>query len=59
VTEASVNFATERASVVYEEHLTSPAQHVETAQETGYTPLTAEWEIGVGGMTCASCSALV
>jgi Cu+-exporting ATPase len=59
VGEASVNLATEWASVVYDERLTSPAQLVETVGETGYTPLTAEWEIGVGGMTCASCSARV
>jgi Cu+-exporting ATPase len=59
VSEVSVNLATERASVVYDERLSSPAQLVETVRESGYTPLTAKWEIGVSGMTCASCSARV
>jgi len=59
VAEASVNLATERASIAYDEQQTGPDQFVREVREAGYTPLTADWEIGVGGMTCAACSARV
>ncbi|GBE11530.1 copper-transporting P-type ATPase [bacterium BMS3Bbin12] len=55
VEEASVNLATERASVRYEEQRLDAARIAAAVRETGYTPITAEIEIGVGGMTCASC----
>jgi Cu+-exporting ATPase len=32
---------------------------VDAVRELGYSPLTEEFEIGVGGMTCANCSARV
>ncbi|HQU16276.1 MAG: copper-translocating P-type ATPase [Chromatiales bacterium 21-64-14] len=55
VQEASVNLATERASVAYDEARLTPAQILEAVREVGYTPVAAELEMGVGGMTCASC----
>ncbi len=59
IEEVSVNLATERASISYDETEAAPAHLVETIREIGYTPLTAEWEIGVGGMSCAACSSRV
>ena len=59
VVEAPVNLATERASVTYDEAVLSPSAVIDAVRELGYSPLTEEFEIGVGGMTCANCSARV
>ncbi|WP_428624438.1 heavy metal translocating P-type ATPase [Sedimenticola sp.] len=59
VTEAPVNLATERASVCYDASLVTPAALIDAVREAGYSPVTDELEIGVGGMTCANCSARV
>lgn len=59
VAEASVNLATERASVRYDESVLKVGAIVAAVREVGYTPVTDELEIGVGGMTCANCSARV
>ena len=56
---AGVNLATERASVSYDETELPLERVVEAVREVGYTPVVDEYEIGVGGMTCASCSARV
>jgi Cu+-exporting ATPase len=55
VDEASVNLATERASVRYDPAETSPADLAEVVRKTGYDVPTAETTLGVQGMTCASC----
>ncbi|GEM86007.1 heavy metal translocating P-type ATPase [Meiothermus granaticius] len=52
---ANVNLATERATVAYDPEKTSPAQLLEKVKEVGYTPVLAETELGVTGMTCAAC----
>ena len=57
--DAGVNLATERASIRFDGQAIGLAGIVEAVREVGYTPLTAEMEIGVGGMTCANCSARV
>ena len=59
VVEAPVNLATERATVTYDESVLSPSAVIDAVRELGYSPLTEEFEIGVGGMTCANCSARV
>ena len=59
VVEAPVNLATERASVTYDESVLSPSAVIDAVSELGYSPLTEQFEIGVGGMTCANCSARV
>lgn len=59
VKEAPVNLATERASIHYDESRVTPAVLVEAVREIGYSPIVDEIEIGVGGMTCANCSARV
>ena len=59
VKQASVNLATERANVDIDEAQSSPQTLVDKVHEIGYTPVVDEYEIGVGGMTCASCTARV
>jgi len=59
VSEASVNLATERASLRFDPAALQPETIVQTITEAGYTPVIEEHEIGVGGMTCAACSARV
>ncbi len=58
VASASVNLATERAEVTL-----APGARAETlahaVSEAGYEPVIETVEIGVGGMTCASCVAHV
>ncbi|HKJ71357.1 MAG TPA: heavy metal translocating P-type ATPase [Gammaproteobacteria bacterium] len=59
VEEASVNLASERATVRYDEDALDAGQIAGTVSDTGYTPVIGEYEIGVGGMTCANCSSRV
>ena len=54
VTEASVNFAAEKASVTYEP-TTSPDELILAIEEAGYGADVREMIFGVTGMTCASC----
>jgi P-type Cu+ transporter len=55
VEEASVNLATERATVSYDPTQTNPAALLEKVREVGYEPITQTLELGVTGMTCAAC----
>jgi Cu+-exporting ATPase len=59
VAEAPVNLATGRVDIRYDEDTLKPETLVETVAEVGYTPQVDELHIGVGGMTCANCSARV
>lgn len=52
---ASVNLATERASVQYEPSQVDPSQIVERIQNVGYGVAIATIELPITGMTCASC----
>ena len=55
VQEATVNLATEKASVSFDpEKVTVPAL-LEAVKERGYTPVTAQASLSVEGMTCANC----
>ncbi|MCL4798935.1 MAG: heavy metal translocating P-type ATPase [Burkholderiales bacterium] len=56
VAEATVNLATERATVRFEEGAAAAAAVADAVTDAGYTPVTAELELGVEGMTCANCS---
>jgi P-type Cu+ transporter len=56
VAEATVNLATERASVSLDETAGTAADVAAAVKDAGYTPITATLEIGIGGMTCANCS---
>ena len=55
VESASVNLATERATVNFDPEKTNPAALLERVRETGYEPVTSTLELGVTGMTCAAC----
>ncbi|PNY81683.1 heavy metal translocating P-type ATPase [Deinococcus koreensis] len=55
VQDASVNLATERASVTFDPALTSAAELVQRVTDTGYEARTADLSFPVEGMTCAAC----
>jgi Cu+-exporting ATPase len=55
VAEASVNFATEKASVTYEPAATSPDKLIGAIRDAGYGADVREVTFEVKGMTCASC----
>jgi Cu+-exporting ATPase len=52
---ASVNLATERASVDYDPARTSAQQLLASVVDAGYTPRDARAELDVHGMSCAAC----
>jgi P-type Cu+ transporter len=58
VTAASVNLATERADVSLAPGA-DPAGLIKSVADAGYEPVVETIELGVGGMTCASCVAHV
>src|SRR5829696_8852415 len=55
VAEASVNFAAEKTSVVYDPAATNPDVLVKAIRDAGYGADVRETTFGVTGMTCASC----
>ncbi|PAP78693.1 copper-translocating P-type ATPase [Rubrivirga marina] len=55
VHEATVNLATERATVSFDAAETTPLALAEAVQRTGYDVRTEEVTFAVGGMTCAAC----
>jgi len=55
VAEASVNFASETASVTYHPETTKPDELIRLIREAGYGADVRERTFGVSGMTCASC----
>ncbi|WP_216328581.1 heavy metal translocating P-type ATPase [Deinococcus aestuarii] len=59
VERASVNLATERATVTYDPEQTGPQALIARVKDVGYEPVVGEIELGVQGMTCASCTARV
>ncbi|HEY6582446.1 MAG TPA: heavy metal translocating P-type ATPase [Rubrobacter sp.] len=59
VTEASVNFANEKASLSYDPRATTPGELVGAIREAGYDVDVRETSLGVTGMTCASCAGRV
>ncbi len=56
---ASVNLATERATVTYDPEQVEPSVLLDKVRDVGYEPRVGEIELGVQGMTCASCVARV
>lgn len=52
---ASVNLATERASVQFNPQTVSVPQIIERVKSAGYGVATASFELPITGMTCASC----
>jgi Cu+-exporting ATPase len=55
VAEASVNFASEEASVAYHPESTKPDELIRVIRDAGYGVDVRERTFGVTGMTCASC----
>lgn len=55
VTETTVNFATERASVHYDPTLVNLDVLISQVQNAGYDVATAKLELPITGMTCATC----
>lgn len=55
VANATVNLATERATVTFDPAVTGPEALIARVQDTGYEARTAETELSVQGMTCAAC----
>ena len=58
VKEANVNFATEKAYIVYDPNLIGKKELTETVRSTGYDAHseTKKTIVKIGGMTCASCA---
>jgi Cu+-exporting ATPase len=59
VTEAAVNLASERVTVVFDPSLTKPQAVIDRIEHAGYRIPTATLELPITGMTCANCSATV
>ena len=55
VHQATVNLATERATVEFDAAQTTPLALAEAVQRAGYDVRTEEVSFAVGGMTCAAC----
>lgn len=55
ITDANVNFATERASVQYDGTQVSVDKLLEQVTKAGYGVVQANIELPITGMTCASC----
>jgi Cu+-exporting ATPase len=55
VHEATVNLATEKASVSFDPARTSLPALLDAIERSGYKPVAAEATLAIHGMTCASC----
>jgi Cu+-exporting ATPase len=56
VTEASVNLATEKASIIYDPDSVTEGQFLALIRDIGYDVPTAKAELPITGMTCANCA---
>lgn len=57
--EASVNLATERASIAFDANKIAVTDVLASISKSGYTPVADEVTLTIGGMTCANCSARI
>ncbi len=55
VAQATVNLATERASIQFDPQMVAVPQLIERVKNAGYGVATASIELPITGMTCASC----
>ncbi len=55
VTGANVNFATSRATVLFDPRSVKPAEFISTIRDIGYDVGTAKADIPIEGIVCASC----
>lgn len=56
VNEASVNLATEKASIIYDPDSVTEGQFLALIRDIGYDVPTAKAELPITGMTCANCA---
>ncbi|KRE01957.1 ATPase P [Bacillus sp. Root239] len=56
VTEANVNLALERSTVIFDPYKTSPQAFEEKIEKLGYGVVSKKAEFAITGMTCAACS---
>ena len=56
VSQATVNFATEQASVTYDDAVAKPEEMVAAVEKAGYRVPTSKLELLITGMTCANCA---
>jgi Cu+-exporting ATPase len=59
VAEANVNYANEKAMVVFDPSLLTEEAIIERVRDVGYDVATAHVELPITGMTCANCSASI
>jgi len=59
VSGVEVNFATEKASVIFDPTLVRAASLIDQVKNAGYGVVTACVELPITGMTCANCAATV
>ncbi len=59
VTNASVNYATEKATVVFDPAMLDERAVMDRVRDVGYDVATARLELPITGMTCANCVATV
>lgn len=55
VRRANVNFATSRATILYQPQLVEPEDFITSVRKSGYEVGTASLELPIEGMNCASC----
>jgi Cu+-exporting ATPase len=55
VESANVNFATSKATVLYQPQLAKPEDFISSVKKSGYEVGTASLELPIQGMECASC----
>ena len=56
VSDANVNFAAERASVIFDPRSASPSDLIRQVEKLGFSVTTARIDFPVTGMTCANCA---
>jgi Cu+-exporting ATPase len=56
VVEANVNYANERAEVVYDPALLKPSDLMQSIEAVGYGVAEATLDLPIAGMTCANCA---
>lgn len=56
IQQATVNLATEQATITFDQKQVQPAQIQQTVEDAGYGVVLDQIEFAVMGMTCASCS---
>ena len=59
VSEATVNLASEKVTVLFDPALATPQALIERIERAGYQVPTATLELAITGMTCANCAATI